>query len=131
MDDLFLRPSDCSPSDLLQTLGPYLGNCMRRRFPDGLRLSVDRGRDFLSILVGGACEGDLTEKDWFVTVAGPMRVTLGGGEAGKSCPDIVAHLPQEKVVDLITALPILRSEGLCTQMYNLTRLHLKCVDLST
>jgi hypothetical protein len=131
MDDLKLTLSGCSPPDLPQTLGPYLRNRVRRRSPDGLKLSIDPGRDFFSILIGDACEGDLTKEGWFVMVEGTMNVALGEEEADKLCLDIVAHLPQEKVVDLITVLPILRSEGLCAQMCNLTRLHLECVDLST
>jgi hypothetical protein len=38
MDGLNLSLSECSPSDLLQTLGPYLGNRVRRRSPNGLSL---------------------------------------------------------------------------------------------
>jgi hypothetical protein len=55
----------------------------------------------------------------------------GEKQADKLCFDIVAHLPQEEVVALITVLPIIRSEGLCIQMCNLTRLQLQCVDPST
>ena len=39
MDNLNLSLDDCSPLDLPQTLGPYLGNQIRRRSPDRLGLS--------------------------------------------------------------------------------------------
>jgi hypothetical protein len=131
MDDLNLSLSGCSPSDPLQTLGPYLGNRVRRRSPDGLRHSADPGLDFFSILVGDACEGDLTKEDWFVTVDVTTSVALREGEAERLCFDNIAHLPQEEVVYLTNTLPILRSEELCAQMCNLAHLELKQVDLST
>jgi hypothetical protein len=40
VDDLCLTLFDCPLSDLLQTLGPYLKNCVRCRSPGRLRLSV-------------------------------------------------------------------------------------------
>ena len=43
--------------------------------------------------------------------------------------DIITQIPQERIVDLTTTLPILRSEELCVQMSNLTTLHLKEVNL--
>ena len=52
-------------------------------------------------------------------------------EVGKSCFDVIAHVPLEEVVHLQTALPILQSEELCVQMRNLTHLRLEGVDLST
>jgi hypothetical protein len=131
MDDLKLSLSGCSPSDPLQILGPYLGNRVRRRSPDGLRLSADPGLNFFTILVGDACEGDLTKEDWFVTVDVTTSVALREREAERLCFDIIAHLPQEEVVYLTTTLPILRSEELCAQMCNLAHLELEQVDLST
>ena len=143
MDSLYLSLFECSPSDLPQTLGPYLGTHIRRRSPGGLKLSVDPGPNFFTILVGDACEGDLSRKRWFVTVNWIMTVTLGEGEAGelcfntiaheadKLCFDVIAHIPQEEVAEVKTTLPILHSEELCIQMCNLAHLHLDDVDLST
>jgi hypothetical protein len=129
MDGLNLSLSECSP-DLLQTLGPYLGNCVRRRSPNGLSLLAVPEADSFYIQVGDFCEGDLTCVQWFVTVDGDMSVTLGEEEADKLCFDIIAHIPLEKVFE-VTTLPILRSEELCVQMCNVTHLHLEEVDLST
>jgi hypothetical protein len=129
MDDLYLILFECSPSDLLQTLGPYLRNHIRRRSPDRLRLLANPNPAYFSILVGDACEGDSTWGDWFVSVCGFMSVTPE--EVGKLCFDMIAHVPLEKVVDLTTSLPILRSEELYVRMRNLTHLHLDQVDLST
>jgi hypothetical protein len=143
MDSLHLSLFECSPSDLPRTLGPYLGNHIRRRSPGGLKLSVDPGPNFFTILVGDACKGDLFRKRWFVTVNWVMTVTLGEGEADelcfntiaheadKLCFDVIAYIPQEEVVEVKTTLPILCSENLCVQMCNLAHLHLDHVDLST
>jgi hypothetical protein len=130
MDSLMLILYECSPLDLPQTLGPYLGNLVRRWSPDGSDLSAYPGLDSFFVQVGDVCEGDLTRVQRSVAVDGVMNVLLGEEEADKLCFDIVAHIPKEKIVKL-TALPILRSEELCIQMYNVTHLHLEDVDLST
>jgi hypothetical protein len=115
----------CSPSDLPRTLGPYLGNQIRRRSPDRLSLFADPDPEYSTIFVGDAS----TREGWSVTVSGSFRVT-SEEEAERLFFDIIAHIPQEKVVRLTTGLPILRSEELCVQMCNLTHLHLNQVDLS-
>jgi hypothetical protein len=125
MDNLYLFLLGCSPSNLLQTLGPYLGDLVRRRSPGGLRLVVNPGPSSFSIQVG-----DVREEGKFVTVDGTTSLILGEEEADKLCFDTITHIPQEEVIDLTTTLPILRSEELCVRMCSLTHLHLKCVDLS-
>ena len=130
MDYLRLSLSECPLSDLLQTLGPYLGYHVRHRSPGRLKLSVHPALYSSTIVVRGTCEDDLTREGWFVTVGWTMSVTLEKEEAEKLCFDIIAHIPQEEVVDLTTTLPIFRSEGLCIRMRNLTHLHLELVDLS-
>ena len=130
MDDLNLSLHGRSPSYLPQTLGPYLGNHIRRRSPDRLRLLVEPGFDDFSIKVGDACEGDSTQEDWFMMVGGGLSVTLREEEADKLCLDVIAHIPQEEAGEVTTTLPILRSEELCTRMRNLTHLHLEGVNLS-
>jgi hypothetical protein len=131
MDHLQLSLSECLPSDLPQTLGPYLGNYVRRRSPDRLSLVAHPNTKTFGIQVKDTCESDLTRKGWFATVKGATSVTLGEEEADKLCFDTIAYLPQEKVVNLSTTLPILRSEELCVRMCSLTHLHLEDVDLST
>jgi hypothetical protein len=133
MDKMDLFLSGCSLSEL-PPLGQYLGDCVRRRSPapDGLGLLAGFGPTNFHIQVGDAYEGDgLTRVEWFLMVGGIVNVILGEEEADKACFDIIAHIPWEEVVDLTTTLPILHSEELCVQMGNLTRLHLKEVDLST
>jgi hypothetical protein len=129
MDGLKLTLSECSPSDLRQTLGPYLGNHIRRRSPDRLRLWVEPDFCECFIKVGDACEGDSTQEDWFMMVEGTLDATLRE-EEDKLCLDIIAHIPQEKVGELTTTVPILHSEDLCIRMRNLTYLHLEGVNLS-
>ena len=128
MDSIYLSLSECSPSDLLQILGPYLGNLIRRRSPDGLWLSVNPGPNFF-IEVGDACGGDMTREE-FVMVEGIMIVPPGE-EADKLWFDTITHIPPEEIVSLTMPLPILRSEELCVRMRNLIHLRLKLVDLST
>jgi hypothetical protein len=131
MNSLELSLSECPPPDVPQILGPYLRDRVRRRSPDGLGLLVYPTLTVFHIQAGDAHEGDdLTEVEWFMTVRGKTTMTLGGESADKLCFDIIAHIPQEEVVDLTTTLPILRSEELCIQMCNLTCLHLEEVRLS-
>jgi hypothetical protein len=131
MDDLSLSLYECSPSDLLQTLGPYLGNHIRHRSPDRLRLLAAPTTTSFNIRVGDARKDDPTWGDWFVTMGGFKDVIMGEEEADKLWFDIIAHIPLERVVYLETALPILRSEEICVRMRNLTHLDLEGVDLST
>jgi hypothetical protein len=126
MDKLDLSLSGCSPSDFLQTIGPYLGNRVRRRSPGGLRLRAFRSYNFFSVLVG-----DAHEEGRLVRVDGTTSMILGEEEADKLCFDVIAHIPQKEVVDVTMPLPILRSEELCVQMCNVTHLHLEDADLST
>jgi hypothetical protein len=128
MDNLYLAPSGWSRSDLLQTLGPYIGNRVRRRSQDRLRLWADYHPTFFSIKMGHAGEDYAS---WFMWVDGIVGVVSSEEEAHKLCFDIIAHIPQEKVVEVVTStLPILRSEELCVKMCNLARLNLSRVDLS-
>jgi hypothetical protein len=104
MGDLNLSLRGCSPSNLPQTLGPYLGNHIRRRSPDRLRLFVEPGFDDFSINVGVACDGDSTQEVWFMVVGGGLSMTLREEEADKLCLDVIAHIPQE-VGEGTTTLP--------------------------
>ena len=135
MDNLHLTLYKCLPSDLRQTLGPYLGNHIRRRSPHRLRLwiepKVEPNFGEFFIKVGDACEGGSTQEDGFMIVEGVLGTILREEEADKLCLNIIAHIPQEEVGEVTTTVPILHSEELCTRMRNLTHLHLKGVDLST
>jgi hypothetical protein len=132
MDDPHLSLFECLPSDLLQTLGPYLGNLVRRRSPEKLKLSAypDHRQSDFSILVGDRYQSDPAWDGWFVAVDGITSVTLGEEEADKLCFDIIAHIPLEEIVRATTGLHILRLEELCVRMHNLTHLELEQVDLS-
>jgi hypothetical protein len=131
LDDLTLILSGNPLSDLPQTLGPYLGDHIRRRSPDRLRLSVGHHLDWFYIRVGDAYEGDSTRANWFTKVEGHQDVTLGEEEAHRLCFDTIAHIPQETIATVTTALPILRSEELCTGMCNLAHLQLEGINVST
>jgi hypothetical protein len=131
LDDLTLILSGNPLSDLPQTLGPYLGDYIRRRSPDRLRLSVGHHLDCFYISVGDAYEGDSTRANWFTKVEGHQDVTLGEEEAHRLCFDTIAHIPQETIATVTTALPILRSEELCIGMCNLAHLQLEGINVST
>jgi hypothetical protein len=127
MDDLDLFLSGC-PSDIPQTLGPYLRNHIRRRSADKLRLTVYPDRRGFHLMVGDLHD-DAAEKPSFVRVGGSTDA-LGVEEANTLCFDIIAQIPQEKIVDVTTDLPILHSE-LRAQMRNLTHLHITDMNLRT
>jgi hypothetical protein len=130
MGNLSLFLSECLPLDVPQTLGPYLGNYIRRRSPGRLRFSAVPYLNHFYIKAGDACEGDLT--NWFMAVEGELGVALAEEEADKLCSDIIAHIPKEEIIEVITAsLPIIRSKELCIQMYSLTYLHLEGITVST
>ena len=136
MDDLNLNLPNTSPSDLSQTLGPYIGDRARRRggSPDGLGLLVYSNPSNFYIRVGDAPKGnDPTRVDsvkWFITAYGFTNVELGE-DTEKLWFDIIGQIPQEEVTSLTTNLSLLHSVELCIQMCNLTCLRLSAVDLST
>ena len=128
--DLFLF--DCSPSDLSQTLGPYLQDHVRRRgrlLSGGLGLSITHSYPTFHFRVGDADERAESAGVWFMTVG--MYGILEEGEAEKRVFDLIMHIPREQIIGLRTNLPILHWEELCVEMRNLTRLQLNRVDLPT
>ena len=135
MDSIKLSLYECPPSDLLQTLGPYLGDRVRRRgrFPGGgLVLWTNHSPYNFRI-----CTGDAHRRDdsagvaQFMTVDVDISETLGEEEAEKLGFELTTYIPRDEVGDLRTTLPILRSEELCVEMCNLKDLSLVGVDLST
>ena len=86
----------------------------------------------LTLYVGDTHErADFSTTAWFMTVDVVRGGALGKKEAEQIGLDLIAHIPREQVINLQTALPILRSEELCVEMRDLTYLHLVEVDLST
>ena len=133
LDSLDLSLHSCSPSDLSQTLGPYLRDRVRRwsGFPGGgLRLSATHDFSTFCFQIGDAKNRDSGWMVWFITVNAVMSRTLGGEVVEKIGSNLIARIPQRQVISLRTNLPILRSEQLCIEMCNLTRLRLDEVDLS-
>jgi len=139
MDFLRLFLYECSPSDLSQTLGPYLGDHIRRRgeFPgggQGLLVGDGENRTFC-LIAGDMSKGDDPVKMTRSTVV--SAVLTSQPEEGeirdpaRLCFDLIAHIPPEQIVYLDASLPILRSESLRVGMCNLTHLRLIDVDLST
>ena len=134
MERLRLDLRQCSALDLSQILGPYIGDCVRRRgrFPGcGLGLSTSHtSHTFLLHIVDAPSHDDFSMVAWFMMVDIVMSGALKKEEAEQTGLDLITHIPREQVVSLQTALPILRSE-LCVEMRDLTYLHLIEVDLST
>ena len=134
MDLLTLRLDYCSPLDLLQTLGPFFGNHIRRRgrLP-GRGLGLSAYYEPSSGVFGFGDfhkHGDPAEVGWFMDVTFSMVEELEDEEAYGLCFDLVAHIPQAQVISLTTDLPVLRSK-LCVDMRGLEHLHIFGADLST
>ena len=80
--------------------------------------------------IGDAKTRDSGGMVWFITIDAVMNRTLEREVAEQLGFNLIAHVPQRQVISLRTNLPILRSEELCIEMCNLTRLYLDEVDLS-
>ena len=135
MDSISLFLCKCSSSDILQTIGPYLGDRVRRRgrfTGGGLVLRATRGTHGLNI-----CVGDANKRDdpagavQFITVNANMDTTPGKEGLERIAFDLFTSIPRDEVGELWTTLRILRSEDLRVNMCNLMHLHLDDVDLST
>ena len=135
MNNLNLFLFECSPSDLSQTLGPYLEDRVRRRggLPGGgLGLFIAHSSSTFQLCAGDTGGGDYSAgMVWFMKVSVVMGGTPKKGETEKMASDLVRHIPREQIIDLRTTLPILYLEELCVEMRNLTRLLLDRVDLPT
>ena len=135
MNNLNLFLFECSPSDLSQTLGPYLQDRIRRRggLPGGgLGLFIAHSSSTFQLCVGDTGGGDYSAgMAWFITVRVVMSGTPEKAETEKMASDLVMHIPREQIIDLRTTLPILHSEELYVGMRNLIRLLLDRVDLPT
>ena len=135
MDTIILSLSQCSSIDLSQTLGPYLGDRIRRRgrIPGGgIGLLAEHDNSFFSLRVGYTRIGDdPANVVWFVWISASTSAKLEDEEADRLCFDLIAHIQQERVTRLQTNLPILRREELCVEMRNLIHLHLVEIDLFT
>ena len=135
MERLRLDLRQCSALDLSQILGPYIGDCVRRRgrFPGGgLGLSTSHtSHTFLLHIADAPSHDDFSMVAWFMMVDIVMSGALKKEEAEQTGLDLITHIPREQVIGLRTALPILRSKELCVEMRDLTYLHLIEVDLST
>ena len=134
MEILSLSLDNFSPSEISRTLGPYLGDRIRRRgrFPGGgLGLRTNRIIRGFSLEVGSTRTGeDPAEVVWFVQVSMLMGMQLEDEEADRLGFDLIVHIPQERVIYLQTALPVLHFQELCAKMRNLACLHLLNMDLS-
>ena len=141
MDNVTLALYECPPSDISQTLGPYIGDRVRRGGvildgPGGLGFRTNiASSDCLDFCVGWVYErGDPDKFVPFVEVSvrlSPSVEPVGEEEANRLYFDLIAHIPLGQVISLKTTLPILRSKELCIGMSNLAYLHLPNVDLST
>ena len=135
VDKLSLSLDECSPSDVSEILGPYLGDLVRRRgkFPGGgLGLVISLNSRGLHLSAGDVRGGHhFAGVVDFADVSVDMNLTLEDEEATRLGFDIIAQIPREQVVILHTSLPILLSQELCVEMCNLAYLRIDNVDLST
>ena len=131
---LWLFLSECSPLDISQTLGPYIGDHIRRRSrcPGGeLGLFAQRRSGVFHLCAEDVHErGDPAIVARFMTVEVAMNRVLEE-RAEETGFDLIAHIPRKEFASLRTTLPILHSEELCVKMCNLVELHLGDVDMST
>ena len=134
LDSLEMTLFGFSLEDISQSLGPYLGDRVRRLggLPGGgLELSAKHSGGFFNLCVESTrTTGDSAEVYLSVHVMAidPM---MKDEEAVRLGFDLIAHIPREQIVHLKTTLPILRSEELCIGMRNLTYLRVSHPDLST
>jgi len=135
MDDQMVFLYECSPLPLSQTLGPYLGDRVRRRgmVPGGgIGLLAEYSHSTFSLRAGDTrIGGEPAEVVWFAEMTAVISTPLEGEEADRLCFDLIAHIRRDQVTSLQTNLPILRWEELCVEMNNLTHLYLVDIDLST
>ena len=135
MDSIKLSLHNCSPSDILQTIGPYLRDRVRRRgkFPGGgLALWAERSPDGFHIRAGDArkCD-DPAGAVQFITIGAFLDWTPGTERAERIAFGLITCIPRDEVGHLWTNLPILRSEEMCIEMCNLACIRLVEVELST
>jgi len=134
MDNQMVFLYECSPLPLSQTLGPYLGDRVRRRgrvLDGGIGLLAAYGHGTFFLRAGDThIGGEPAEVVWFVEMTAIISTSLEDDEADRLCFDLIAHIQREQVTSLQTNLPILRWEGLCAEMNNLTHLYLVDIDLS-
>ena len=132
MNSLDLSLFGCSPSDLSQTLGPYLRDRIQRRgrLPGhGLGLLVTHTSPAFRFRIGDTDRhDDSAGMVWFMTVDAVVS-GIPVDEVERRVFGLTTYIPREQVIDLRTTLPILRSQESCVKMRNLTRLHLEGVDL--
>ena len=94
MSNLTLVLSECSPSDLSRTLGPYLGERVRHRLSgSGLGLLVNHCPGGFSISMGDVCKRNHTEVVWLVDVLVYPSMQLEREEADRLFFDFIAHIP--------------------------------------
>ena len=131
MDDTRLSLSDCSPSDLSQTLARYIGDCVRRPGWSRGGLGLRAYDKYLVVEVGDGCGRDnYTEVVWFVRVWAFIRRSQKTEETEEICLGVTAHIPRGEVTDFHVNFPISRSSELCGEMHDLTDPHLYYVHLS-
>ena len=129
MDNQTMVLYGCSPLHLSQTIGPYLGDRVRRRGAvpgGGIGLFAEHRRGSFCLRARDTSAG---EADWFTEVTAVMVAQPEDREADRLGCDLIAHIPLEQVASLQTHLPILHWEELCVGMRNLTHLHLVDINL--
>ena len=135
IDILRVALGECTPPDLLQTLPEYVGWRAQARGGE-LKVSVltsEFGANPLEVSLGYPDDPDYANgaesflKIVVSSVQGP-RTLQGLQHAGTR---IIAHIPQDSIVDLRTSLPVLHSKELSDMVPNLRSLRLTEANHST
>jgi hypothetical protein len=129
---LRLTLSRCTVGDILEILGPYVQDYLRRdeRSRDQLGIFVSSSSDSISIQASaiGALKG-LTQRDTFAAFTAIFRETLPP-PADKPCVDFVAYTPGEHVVYFGGDLSMDAVREIVPAMPNIQELHLTDALLS-
>jgi len=134
MDGMALVVSGCTVEDILETLGPYLRDYLRRdrRVQDGLGISVNSLGHCVSIQASTI--SDASGPTWgvaFATFTAILRDTLPLQTVDRLCIDFVAYTPRDRVVHFGGDLSMEAIRVLAPTMPEIKELHLAGAILAT
>ena len=136
MDTLHISLVDCTTTDILQTIGPYLRHHLQRRGKsrDGLELVVSQFRYQIILQVGNIMGG----ADLYALVRGRVNLfVLISMELDqtpsylleKGALDLIAHTPQDEVISFRPSCGLSAVKDISTHFPNLKALHFETTPL--
>lgn len=139
LDDMRLSLVECTALNLTTFLPAYIG--LRAELWNGpLKVLAAaahpepvHGFDCLEVSVGCPEKHDDHDAGWFLTVSARLMQEewgLATAHQNDAAHQVVACIPQIKIVDLRTTVPILELQDLCAGMRNLKTLRLTSADVS-